>query len=740
MNRREFTVDLLLGLVQPTTRVPLHLSPDGQKLIVHGQCRRRTRITGGDRSYTATGIPKGMIGSRLFVVDTTTGMVEEPFPPGATCWGAQWSPDGTLLAAYVQDEGAACLGTWERVSRQYRLYPHVLVRPFFGFEAIRWTPDSRSVMVKVVATHHQAQRGFSTTTENTHREPVTIFSFAPGAQSAEDDSLHHPMPGWADGYLCNLACIDVATGNVLQLAEDWRIIGGWKVAPDGRAVAILRYTDHDPTRQQFYFDLTVLSLVNGMSHVLAHRVAQVYGMAFNWSPDSRQLAYTSQERGTNHRIFVVRADGSTSPQELSDPSERLELLHEDVEAPRWSEDGQHLYCLAQQGCWEFAADGNAQRYIPLVMDRDVIGWLQPPTTGTVWFPQLDTLLYLTRHPQTQDTGLAFVNMNSREGTLLTEFPLRPGWSSFEMEASTDRSSVYLFLEGSDQPAELWQLYDGYRQRKRLFALNPQLEHVPLGTSRLLTYQTLDGEQRQAALLLPADYTEGSTVPVVVVVYGGSLQSHALHCFGISEDLLHGQLLASHGYAVLCPDIPLKDQDPLKQLPTQVLPAITHLIHLGIADPKRIGLMGQSYGGYCTLALLTQTSIFSAAVSNAGFYDMISTYLSLRENGNDGWLGWCESGQGRMGGSLWEKCDAYIENSPIFYLDRVETPVLLTCGSQDLVPPAQAEEVFVGLRRLGKKVELRRYEGEDHWPGRWSEQSYRDLCACVLAWFDEHLKK
>jgi dipeptidyl aminopeptidase/acylaminoacyl peptidase len=65
--------------------------------------------------------------------------------------------------------------------------------------------------------------------------------------------------------------------------------------------------------------------------------------------------------------------------------------------------------------------------------------------------------------------------------------------------------------------------------------------------------------------------------------------------------------------------------------------------------------------------------------------------------------------------------------------------LLTCGSKDAVPPAQAEAVFIGLRRLGKKVELRRYEGEGHWPGVWSERSYRDLCERVLAWFDEHLK-
>jgi dipeptidyl aminopeptidase/acylaminoacyl peptidase len=740
VKRREFTVDLLIELSQPTTRAPLHLSPDGRKLIVNVQHCRRVRDLGGDRSYTAAGIPKGMVESRTLVVDSITGIVQEPFPTDATSWGAQWSPDGTRLAAYVQYQGQACLGVWERASERYTLYPHILVRPFFGFEVPRWTPDNRSVIVKLLATSLPNKRNFMDATENAHAEVATTFSFVPEDDVFSNDTGPRPLPGWADGYLCNLACIDVTTGKVQQLAEDWRIMGGWKVAPDGHTIAVLRYTSHEPKLQQFYFDLTLLSLDNGTSRVLAHHIPQDYGMALSWSPDSRFLAYLVQLRAANTRLFVVSAHEATDPQELSASVEELELLQEDVEAPRWSEDGQYLYCLARRGCWEFAIAGNTQRFLPLSVDREIIGWLQPPTSGTLWTPGSDTLLYLTRNQRTKDTGLVLANMSSGEGTLLTEFSMRPGWSSFEMEASTDRSSVYLCLEGSDHPAEVWQFSNGYQQRKQLFSLNAQLEAVAMGTSRLLEYRTLDGERRQAALLLPAEYTEGSSVPVVVIVYGGSMQSNALHCFGVTHDLLHGQLLASHGYAVLCPDIPLKNRDPLAQLPGQVLPAITHLIDLGIAHPKRIGLMGHSYGGYCTLALLVQTDIFSVAVASAGFYNLISTYLTLRENGSDGWLGWCESGQGRMDGPLWEKRDAYIENSPIFYLDRVQTPVLLTCGSQDLVPPTQAEEVFVGLRRLAKKVVFRRYEGEDHWPGRWSEQSYQDLCAYVLAWLDEHLKE
>lgn len=732
MSRKPFTAEVFFGLSQPTSRVPFHLSPDGQKLVFAVQSQRRARDTGSDTSYTTTGIPRGMIGSRILMVDCVTGTVEEPFPPGSTSWGAQWSPDGSRLAAYVQaDEGHACLGIWERASQKSRLYAHVHVRPFFGFEVPRWTPDSQSLVVKLVATQ---KREMIIMEEDASSEHVTVFSFIPGQ---EQDTA--PLSGWADGYACDLALVESETGKVQQLAEDWRAIG-WKVSPDGRSLAVLRYTKAEPKLQQLYFDLTLVPFDHGSPRLLARHIPQSYGICFQWSADSRFLAYTTRERGAQNRLYVVSANGDTEPRELSNLAEELELTQGDVEAPRWSEDGRFVYCLARRGCWEFATDGSSRRYLSFSLNQEVITWFQPPMRGTLWTSVPATLLYLTCDSQTKNSSLVRMNMRNGDTAILAELPMRPGGSAFEKEVNRDGSRMYFCLESSDQPAALWQFSSRDHHAKRFFSLNAHLDGVALGKSRLLTYRTLDGELRQAALLLPAGYTEGNTVPLIVVVYGGSTQSDDLHTFGVTRDLLHGQQLVSHGYAVLCPDIHLTDRDPLRQLPGQVLPAIHHVIDLGIADPKRLGLIGHSYGGYCALALLVQTNIFSAAVTSAGFYDLISTSLSMRENGQNGWLGWAESGQGRMGGSLWEKRESYIESNPIFYLDRIQTPLLLTCGSKDLVPPAQAEEVFVGLRRLGKRVELRRYEGEDHWPGRWGESSYRDLCARVLTWFDEYLSK
>jgi dipeptidyl aminopeptidase/acylaminoacyl peptidase len=104
------------------------------------------------------------------------------------------------------------------------------------------------------------------------------------------------------------------------------------------------------------------------------------------------------------------------------------------------------------------------------------------------------------------------------------------------------------------------------------------------------------------------------------------------------------------------------------------------------------------------------------------------------------IGWSEKGQGQLGGTPWQYRDRYIENSPQFYLDRVQTPLLIVHGAGDLtVPSNQAAEVFVGLRRLGKEVNYASYAGEGHWPGTWGLANVEDYWNRVIDWFDSHMQ-
>jgi dipeptidyl aminopeptidase/acylaminoacyl peptidase len=187
-------------------------------------------------------------------------------------------------------------------------------------------------------------------------------------------------------------------------------------------------------------------------------------------------------------------------------------------------------------------------------------------------------------------------------------------------------------------------------------------------------------------------------------------------------------------------------DPMLALAGGVLPAIDKAIELGIADGERLFVAGHSYGGYSTYGLVTQTNRFKAAVSMAGPSNLLSEYGVFdvnRRYGDDAhlphregaWLpAWAESGQGGMGGPPWKDVARYLRNSPLFSVDRVQTPVMIVQGDLDVVSMSQGEEFFTGLYRQGTRAQLVRYWGEGH--NVEAPANVRDLWARIFAWLDE----
>jgi dipeptidyl aminopeptidase/acylaminoacyl peptidase len=223
------------------------------------------------------------------------------------------------------------------------------------------------------------------------------------------------------------------------------------------------------------------------------------------------------------------------------------------------------------------------------------------------------------------------------------------------------------------------------------------------------------------------------------VYGGILMSGDLNRFGGHErgmPYFNPQLFASRGYAVLMPDAPQNLGTPMLDLAKTVLPGINKVIEMGIADPERLGVMGHSYGGYSTLSLLVQTRRFKAAVDAAGIADLIGFYGEMEKDGTA--FGTTAETTLELGGSPWQVRERYIDNSPFFFLDRIETPLLIIQGAEDRdVAPFLSDQVFVGLRRLGKVVSYAKYPGEPHVPASYGHQI--DIGTRIVDWFDRYLK-
>jgi dipeptidyl aminopeptidase/acylaminoacyl peptidase len=285
----------------------------------------------------------------------------------------------------------------------------------------------------------------------------------------------------------------------------------------------------------------------------------------------------------------------------------------------------------------------------------------------------------------------------------------------------------------------------------VIVLNPQLAAVAPAERHLVEYRGADGGTLKALLLLPPGGRTGTRHPLIVWVYPGSVVQGL--SFGAAAEInvptpYHPELLTSRGYAVLFPSMPLGEDgvagDPYFEMPKGVMPAINRVIDLGFADSVRIGLLGVSYGGYGVFSLVSHTDRFAVAVGLAGITDLVSLYGTFDPRkrydrdpyANLGQAVLAEGGQLRMGVPPWRDLWRYLRNSPIHYVDRIQTPLMMIHGDIDYVPVQQAEQLFAALHRRGRAVRLVRYWGEGH--GITTPTNVRDMWSRIFDWFGQHL--
>lgn len=336
-------------------------------------------------------------------------------------------------------------------------------------------------------------------------------------------------------------------------------------------------------------------------------------------------------------------------------------------------------------------------------------------------------------------------------------PLKRPTPGAQLVAYDGQTGLQVFVDSS-AATQIWvkkrSSPPGFR---RIFETNLFATKLEPFRNRTIQYRTLDGEEAKSQVLLPPQFQEGKRYPVVVDVYPGTSPIDEDVVPIRRPDLDNMQLLAAHGFVVLKPNMQhfafhvdqteeeLVDRarDPYTQLRKGVLPAVDKLIAVGIADPSRIGILGASFGGYAVFGLVTQSDRFKAAISIDGMSDLVSHYDTFHPEYDHSFWGnytfFMLYDEIVMGFSKppWKDMEQYIRNSPIAYVDRVTTPVMIVEGDVDQnVPSEQGTEFFMALRRQGKRAELVRYAGEAH--GIYWTVNIRDFWQRAYAWFDHFL--
>jgi dipeptidyl aminopeptidase/acylaminoacyl peptidase len=732
--------------------MPIGFSPDGNLLAYTVKDNRRAFESRGLEGWARAGLAPWASATDIWISNVATGETRRLTDGKNDNWLPTWSPDGHYLAFLSNrgGNGGAKLWVWDVVHDALKKVSDIEIRS----DQIEWTADSRSIVLTALPEGMTADE-YALRVLAGKLDPTSRTDLTPGSTAIV--YWQHGMPPDAgrlvksdpfnlDRCLRDLVVVEVVNGSTRVVVHGHRIATYHLDPLDPAAVRVV-YTDatqfDGAASQQILFDMRESDLLTLRDHLLATDLRLAIDGDFTLSPDGRMASYcTSGADNQGSGDCYVVGDGA-KPTNVIHPKASSGSVRGQL--PLWDTHGKHFYLILNGSLWEASPENGAAREIATIPGHQVVAIIS--TRGRLLWSGDGGLsaIVVTRDVLGEQDGFYRIKLGSGESQKLQEdercYTCGNVKESQLVAVSNDGTRIAYFAEDSRHDSDIWVSDPNFQAPWRLTRLNPQFEKYLLGTVRMIDWLSDDGEKLQGALLLPPAYQPGTRYPLIVFVYGGDMLSAHLNRFGLGySGPLNMQMLATRGYAILFPDAPERVGTPMLDLAKAVLPGVNKVVEMGIADPKRLGVMGHSRGGYSTLALITQTVRFRAAISIDGLGDLISAYGQMSKDGTAFQTSITEGGQGKIGGTPWQFRERYIENSPIFHFERVETPVLIVHGGNDeTVSPFLADEVFVALRRLGKEVEYAKYGGEEHSPVYWSFENQTDCSERMIRWFDAWLK-
>lgn len=279
----------------------------------------------------------------------------------------------------------------------------------------------------------------------------------------------------------------------------------------------------------------------------------------------------------------------------------------------------------------------------------------------------------------------------------------------------------------------------FRNTVRLTNLEAQQEPFKWGTAEPIQWTSYKGIELEGILFKPADFDPSKKYPLIVYYY--ERNSETLFDYRMpapQRSICDFHTYTSDGYLIFVPDIRYTDGHPGESAYDCILSGMDKVESLGIVEREHIGTCGHSWGGYQSAYLATRTDRFAAIESGAPVVNMFSAYGGIRWGSGLARSFQYEHTQSRLGTTMWEKPEIYAENSSLLRMDKVCTPILIMHNDQDgHVPWYQGIEMFVALKRLGKKAWMLNYTGEPHWPVRMANR--KDWCIRMKQFFDHYLK-
>ena len=381
---------------------------------------------------------------------------------------------------------------------------------------------------------------------------------------------------------------------------------------------------------------------------------------------------------------------------------------------KWMEDDKYVLLYDKYDVWKVDPEGK-ERSTVITKGRstatthrytNVIG------NDEKFITTVQPLVFRTYNEKNKHTGIAVLK-NINGGAILSYSDA----ANISPVIKADENNTLLFTRETYQnsPNLYTATYGNGFNALKLTATNPQHADYTWGTAELFKWKAYTGKETEGILYKPENFDPKKKYPMIVYFYERNNQTlYNYIAPAPTPSRLNIPFFVSRGYVIFVPDIWYTSGQPGKNAYDYIVSGTRALIKQGFVDSTKIGLQGQSWGGYQAAHIITRTNLYAAAWAGAPVVNMISAYGGVRWEGGVNRQMQYEKGQSRIGATLWEKPQLYIENSPLFHLQKVKTPLVIMSNDADgAVPWYQGIEFFTAMRRLNKPVWLLNYNGEAH---------------------------
>jgi dipeptidyl aminopeptidase/acylaminoacyl peptidase len=704
----------------------LDLTEDGSRVAVSRRTLEHNATTDHRRFGDPTYVAPSMVD--VVVIDTRSGRTDKVFKQLMNVRQAAWTRDGSRLALLTTAENGEQLPVttawvWDAPRQSLSEVPRRPGAAIASTSELSWLPDGSKLVVALrdIADDRAAQASFKRLIDG----PIVVHT-------SKETFLDWDALRRADRRR-SIAELDPATGETRTLLPTLKLTD-YQVARDGSFITFRE----DATEKT---DYDVISGTN--NHLKVSRAGTTKTLL-----DAKALKTTNPRWSDDGSVFAYAEKGEVFVQSVNDDKPRsitpktgatgatgaaaataaaggtgVAEESESFSVGAFSRDNSKIVLTSRKG-WYVATVTSGERVRVFTLD-DKNEELNPRASVLGWTPQGDALIVNFSEPNRWERGVMRLDLNTKQLT-----PLVKDRNLYQNVRFAREGNVVVYVRSDgDHPADLYVADANFRNARRLTDVNPWMTHKALPSSELVAYRDADGKTLYGVLRYPVNYQKGQKYPTVFEIY---------ETFFDNGFNARAAFLANHGYAVFHPSVNLVVGRPGESWAKGVTAAANKLIDMGIADPDRLGVHGTSYGGYATVLLLTETDRFKAAINISGKVNMVSFYtdsprLGVRNTHAP------EKSQDRIGGTLWEYPERYLEHSAIMRADRIKTPLLNITGDQDPnVPASQSREIYYALRRLGREVEWVRYVNGGHRPPNSVSESI-DFETRILAWYEKYLK-